>query len=241
MTAGEQRGGEPTRMRRRRKYKNKIKEGKMNKLAELKEKLKELSPEELEELKTFITTDETGVENAEAEKTEAIDTTIETKEDEKVEDPNTEKKAEENTDAKTEPLEEVLKTEEKPAEVAETTATDEVPTEDKNDENKGTEEAVSEPKPETEEDDIPIMTKGKPSGEEGAVDEGSVTAETGETLPIDYEQIIEGQNAKIAALEAENASLKNKVNGAFGYSAKPTTPAKVNRLYDECEDVHFHR
>lgn len=204
----------------------------MDKLAELKEKLKELSPEELEEFKTFVVTDEP--------KTEETEPVTETKEEDK-EEQITDEKAEDNAKEETAPSEETQEAEEKPAEAAETTATEEVPTEEGKGENEGTEEAVAEPQPETEDDDIPIMTKGAPAGEEDAVDEGSITAETGETLPIDYEQIVEGLNAKIAALEAENASLKNKVNGAFGYSAKPATPAKVNRLYDECEDVHFHR
>lgn len=214
----------------------------MDKLAELKEKLKELSPEELEAFKTFITANETKAESEETAETEAPDTAVVTKEEEKVEEQITEEKAEENTEAETAPSEETPEAEEKPAEAAETTATEEVPTEEEKGENEGTEEAVTEPEPETQEDDdIPVMTKGAPAGEVDTVDEGSITAETGETLPIDYEQIIEGLNAKVAALEAENASLKNKVNGAFGYSAKPTTPAKVNRLYDDCADVHFHR
>lgn len=213
----------------------------MGKLAELKEKIKTLSPEELEEFKNFLTADESKAEEAETKETEAPDAAVETKEEEKVEE-TSEEKAVETAEAETAPTEEAPETEEKPAEAAETTATEEVSTEEEKGENEGTEEAVEEPKPETpEEDDIPVMTKGVPAGEEDTVDGGSVTAETGETLPIDYEQIVEGLNAKIAALEAENASLKNKVNGAFGYSAKPATPAKVNRLYDECEDVHFHR
>ena len=49
-------------------------------------------------------------------------------------------------------------------------------------------------------------------------------------------------NEIIAALEAENASLRNKYEGAFGFSAKPTIPAKANSLYDDAiDDVHFHK
>lgn len=215
----------------------------MDKLEELKEKLKELSPEELEAFKTFITADETKAESEETTETEAPNTAVETKEEEKVEERITEEKAEENTEAETTPSEETPEAEEKPAEAAETTATEEVPTEEEKGENEGTEEAVTEPEPETQEDDdIPIMQKG-----EAAVDEeseavpNSLVAETGEELPFDYEQIIEAQNAKIAALKAENASLKTKVEGAFGYSAKPANSAKVNRLYDDAVDVHFRK
>ena len=57
----------------------------------------------------------------------------------------------------------------------------------------------------------------------------------------DYQKIIESLNAKITALEEENSKLKNKVEGAFGYSAKTSEPAKVNRLYDDAIDVHFHK
>lgn len=210
----------------------------MNKLAELKEKLKELSPEELEQFKAFLTTDEESAE-------ETKEPATETKEEEKTEgSTSSEEKAEDNVKEEINAsTEEVTETEEKPAEAGETTPAEEVPTTEENGEIEGIKE-TTEPEQTTEEDDdIPQMTKGEPVGvgETDTVDNSSVTAETGETLPIDYEQIVEGLNAKIAALEAENASLKNKVNGAFGYSAKPSAPAKVNRLYDECEDVHFHR
>lgn len=210
----------------------------MNKLAELKEKLKELSPEELEQFKAFLTTDEESAE-------ETKEHTTETKEEEKTEESTTsEEKAEDNVKEETNaPIEEVTKTEEKPAKAGEITPAEEVPTTEENGETEGIKETTEPEQTAEEDDDIPQMTKGEPVGvgEADTVDNSSVTAETGETLPIDYEQIVEGLNAKIAALEAENASLKNKVNGAFGYSAKPSAPAKVNRLYDECEDVHFHR
>lgn len=209
----------------------------MNKLAELKEKIKELSPEELEEFKGFLTANEESAEETQEPATEP-------KEEEKTEEETNinEEKAEEKVEEEAEPKIEVTETEEKPAEAEETTEAEEVPATEENGEIEGKEEAETEPVEETEEeDDIPEMVKMPTTESEETVDNGSITAETGETLPIDYEQIVEGLNAKIAALEAENASLKNKVNGAFGYSAKPATPARVNRLYDECEDVHIHK
>jgi len=207
----------------------------MDKLAELKEKLKELSPTELEELKSYLKTDE-GTEETEATKAE---TEASKAEEEKPE--GSEKVADETAEATPEAEASQETAEEKPAEAAEETKAEEVPTETKTSENEANVSAVQAPVETSQKDDIPIMQKGVVTSEDDTVDEGAVTAETGEKLPIDYEQIVEGLNAKIAALEAENASLKNKVEGAFGYSAKPTTPAKVNRLYDECEDVHFHK
>lgn len=209
----------------------------METLAELKEKLKELSPEELEQVKVFLSTDEEVAE-------ETRKTATETKEEEKTEEStSSEEKAEDNVKEEINaPTEEATETEEKPAEARESIPAEEVPTTEENGGNDGLNQPTDEPKQTAnEDDDIPEMIKGEPVGETDTVDNDSITAETGETLPIDYEQIVEGLNAKIAALEAENASLKNKVNGAFGYSAKPSAPAKVNRLYDECEDVHFHR
>lgn len=211
----------------------------MEKLAELKEKLKELSPEELEELKAFIAEGEKTEETAETEKTEEAAPTEEPKAEEKVADESS-AAAEESAAPETAPEKEPA---EETAETTEETKAEETPAEEPKGENEGTETAQQEPAPTTpdEDDDIPAMQKIAPTGGDDAVDEGSITAETGETIPVDYEQIIEGLNAKIAALTAENASLKNKVDGAFGYSAKTTMPAKVNRLYDECEDVHIHK
>lgn len=206
----------------------------MDKLAELKEKLKELSPTELEELKSYLKTDE-GAEEAEDPKVEAETPKAEEKPE------GSESAADETADATPEAEASQETTEEKPAEAAEETKAEEVPTEAETSENEANVSAVQAPVETSQEDDIPIMQKGVVTSEDDTVDEGAITAETGEKLPVDYEQIVEGLNAKIAALEAENASLKNKVEGAFGYSAKPTTPAKVNRLYDECEDVHFHK
>ena len=207
----------------------------MEKLAEIKEKLKELSQQEMEELKALLTQDkETPVE----EEKEETGKTKEVKREE-----NSDTKADDNADAETLPE---IKPQEAPREQESNKdeqtleESESKPKTAENGENDGNEETQQEPISNTL-DDIPLMQKGVPESEEDSVDEGSVTAETGETLPIDYEQIIDGLNSKIAALEAENTSLKNKVEGAFGYSAKPSVSTKVNRLYDECEDVHFRR
>ena len=63
----------------------------------------------------------------------------------------------------------------------------------------------------------------------------------GNAMPVDYEAIIEGLNAKNLALEAENKRLKAMTEGAFGFSAKPQAPVKVNRLYDDCADIKFRK
>ena len=103
-----------------------------------------------------------------------------------------------------------------------------------------------------EDDDIPMMKKGMDTSmedEDVVPQSDNITADDGTEIPVDYQQIIEGLNAKNAALEAENTSLKaenaglkNKYEGAFGFSAKPSMPAKVNSLYDDAiDDVHFHK
>jgi len=83
--------------------------------------------------------------------------------------------------------------------------------------------------------DVPAMSKQENSNASIADDE------TGEELPVDFEQIIEAQQAKITALQAENAKLKTRVEGAFGYSAKPAGSVKVNKLYDDALDLSFHK
>lgn len=84
---------------------------------------------------------------------------------------------------------------------------------------------------ETDTEDIPIMEKGNlVRGEE----EEEISAP-------DYEEIIKGLNAKVEEQAEELRRLRDKVEGAFGYSAKSPIPAKTNRLYDNCEDIHFHK
>ena len=213
----------------------------MDKLEQLKTMLKDLSPEEVEEVKNMINStsaDETPIEDI-PKTDEVSEQRSEDSAEEKSESipaVDSDDKKEETTSAEEASTEDPTKEEEKAEEIPAETLTDgEDPSE---------EEAKEETSTTTsdEDDDIPKMQKGISISEE--VDAGSpqnVTAETGEDIPVDYEQIVEGLNAKIAALEAENASLKNKVDGAFGYSAKASMPAKVNRLYDECSDVHFHK
>lgn len=211
----------------------------MDKLEQLKEQLKALSPEEVEKLKAFLNTvndeetktedepvsndvkDETPKEESEPIETEENAQAVENKEEIPVE-PNPTEYTSESVEAPTE--------EEKSEPVVEETPSEE---------SKVEEQVAKTP---TEYDDIPKMQKGIDASDDGDVETApKVTAETGEELPIDYEQIIEAQNAKIAALQAENSSLKNKVEGAFGYSSKPAIPTKVNKLYDDATDVHFHK
>ncbi len=69
-----------------------------------------------------------------------------------------------------------------------------------------------------------------------------LTDEQGEEMPIDYQQIIDGLNAKIMALQAENASLKAKTEGAFGLTSRVTQPVPVHTLYDnDTSDIHFKK
>ncbi len=61
-------------------------------------------------------------------------------------------------------------------------------------------------------------------------------------MPVDYQSIIDGLNAKIMALEAENKELKAKTDGAFGLVAKPGMAVKANSLYDDdVSDIHFKK
>jgi len=65
--------------------------------------------------------------------------------------------------------------------------------------------------------------------------------DTDDDMPVDYQQIVDGLNAKILALEAENASLKAKTEGAFGLTPRPGEPVKVRSLYDDTSDIHFKK
>ncbi|MBR2385679.1 hypothetical protein IKA92_07440 [bacterium] len=228
-------------------------------LEELKAKLKNLSPEEIAELKAFLNTgneEAAPAEEAEPviEKTETVDETAESSENTE-EAPAAETTSEElpvEEEAPAEPTEEKSEGEEAIPAEEKSEATEEVtegegPTQEETSE-EAKEEAPAEEtaaEPEAEEDDIPMMKKGveAPIADDDTVPVSeNITAETGEELPVDYEQIVEGLNAKIAALQAENASLKNKYEGAFGFSAKPSVPGKVNPLYDDAiDDIHFHK
>ena len=64
-----------------------------------------------------------------------------------------------------------------------------------------------------------------------------VPDDTGAEMPVDYQQIIDGLNAKNLALEAENKQLKAKVEGAFGLSGKPGAFVPVNPLYNDTSDI----
>lgn len=225
----------------------------MDKLEELKKQLKALSQEEAEAIKEFLNSEVAEQTEATEEATVEVDTepASEASEANTEAEPAVEESAAIETEeapaeeAMAETVEEVAEaaqTEEELGE-AQTEAAEEQPiTEEAEPSTEAVAEEEQTPSEEPQQDDIPSMQKG-----EAAVDEeaeaipNSLVAETGEELPVDYEQIIEAQNAKIAALQAENASLKTKVEGAFGYSAKPANSVKVNRLYDDAVDVHFRK
>ena len=236
-------------------------------LEELKAKLKNLSPEEIAELKAFLnsgSSEEAPAEETEPamEKPEAVETAdekpaetteeggdvaeeTETAEATSEELPAEEEAPAEPTEEKTEG-EEAIPAEEKSEGTEEVTEGEGPTPEETSEESK--EEAPAEEAPAdpaADEDDIPMMKKGMeaPMADDDVVPTSdNITAETGEEIPVDYEQIVEGLNAKIAALQAENASLKNKYEGAFGFSAKPSVPGKVNPLYDDAiDDVHFRK
>lgn len=86
---------------------------------------------------------------------------------------------------------------------------------------------------------IPEMSNSEPieEAEEVQEQEQPLQDEEGGEMPIDYSQIIDGLNAKIMALEAENKQLKAKVEGAFGLTGKPAGFTAVNRLYGDTSDI----
>jgi len=202
----------------------------MDKVEKLKLKLKELSKEEMEQLKQFLESEEVAVEPETPMEESVAETQQETEE-------NTEEVVEDKPQEQEEPkMEEVVDI---VNELPEKEAEPETPKPEKEGadvEEDASEETVEE---EQEEEAIPQMQKGAERGEEE--EPSAVLEENNEEPPIDFEQIIEAQQAKISALQAENASLKNKVEGAFGYSAKPASSVKVNRLYDDAADLHFHK
>lgn len=231
-------------------------------LEELKAKLKNLSPEEVEELKSFLnaekpadeTSEETSTENS-AESAEETTETVETPADNAdegatetsedlpaEEEPAEEPAAEPVQDEESTPAEEVAEEAKAPAE--EEGPTDEA-SEQATDAESETEEA---PEISSDEDDDLVMVRGGQAPDEDAVAEPAEPAsqnlvtDEGEELPIDYKEILEAKDARILALEAEIASLKNKYEGAFGFSSKPSMPTKVNSLYDDAiDDIKFHK
>ena len=202
-------------------------------LDKIKKVLKELA-EELEKVKAFMTEIEATPDNGretlqnDTETSEPDVSTVDTQdvqEAKPVEDPDIKE------DQKEEPQVEEIKEElqvEVPEEEPE--GEPEIPKEDYGEINQ---------KPENirDDDNIPNFQKGVEEEPEALTDD-----ETGEELPVDFKQIVDAQNAKIIALEAENKQLKAKVAGAFGYSSKPVMPAKTNRLYDEnLDNIHFKK
>lgn len=209
----------------------------MDKIAKLKELLKDLTAEELEEAKSLLDNDSTDESSPE----ESEDLKV-TENSEESDSENTDEKSDEETSEETLNSSEEIDKECDDMEDCEEEKTDSESSEEDAQEVLKEEDTAEEEQEDSavEEDDIPKMVKTSDPQEEistapNIVDNG------GEEVPVDYQQIIDAQNAKIAALEAEVKSYKSKIDGAFGYSSKPSMPAKVNRLYDDCSDVHIHR
>ena len=104
-------------------------------------------------------------------------------------------------------------------------------------EEKDNEEVTDEP--------IPDMASSATSGEnqetaapmQEEVQPPPLQDEQGGDMPIDYQQIIDGLNAKAMALETENKQLKAKLEGAFGLTSKPGAFTPVNNLYGDTTDI----
>lgn len=227
----------------------------MEKLEKLKAMLKELSPEEVEELKAFLNTD------TEESKTEDASTANEVKDDNSVSEDKSEIEDAPAEQSSETPADETLTSVDQPApdvkegedtsDVSVSTESEEkteelTPEEQPSEENASTDESA--PTDDSDEEDIPMQKVGGKQSDDDVVD-NSITAEDGETLPVDYDQVIDGLQAKITALEAEkksleaeNSALKSKVDGVFGYSAKASAPTRVNGLYDDAiDEIHFHK
>lgn len=226
----------------------------MEKLEQLKAMLKELSPEEVEELKAFLNSD------TEDTPTEDTSTTDEVKDDNAESEPSAEEEnapaevsnktpADEASTPGDEPTPDVKEGEDTSDNSVSTESEEKTeeptPEEQPSEENASTDENV--PTDDSDEEDIPMQKAGNQSDDD--VVDNSITAEDGETLPVDYDQVIDGLQAKITALEAEkksleaeNTALKSKVDGVFGYSAKASAPTRVNGLYDDAiDEIHFHK
>ena len=222
-------------------------------LEELKEALRKLSADDLADVKKFLGGEETETESAPVEEpkpeenkdTEASEKSTEEQEPATAETAPDAETPSEDVETETPSEAESQVTDEKSAE-----STDEVPAEKS--EEAANEKPAEEPNKETatpeqpaeapaELEPIPEMAKVPTAEKEQEAPTASIVDDKGETLPVDYEQVIDGLKAKNAALEAENTRLRAKVEGAFGFTAKASAPAKVNRLYDDCSDIQIHK
>lgn len=190
----------------------------MERLEQIIDLLKGLSDEDIEKLKVSLKADAENV----SDKEELVN-------ENNVEEDNSEEIVESEENAETDEEKQEKVEDEKVVDESEETESEEL-------ENLNTEQL--DPPQEEKSEEIPTMQKS------GQVEDNDIVvppqAEIEEDL-IEKEKIIEAQKAKIEALETENATLKSKVEGAFGYSSKASMPAKTNRLYDDCSDVHIHR
>ena len=204
-------------------------------IEQLKELLKSLSSEDLQNLKDYV-----GTLLSASDSKEEVEESETSNSGEEIEAESADENATDE-EASNVPVEDTKEAEEVQSEEMVQTPDNEL----KEEPGANTDESVKgiqevEAQNEETEDDIPSMQKVVPT-EVSEDNSDEVVSDEGDSIPVDYEQIVEGLNAKIAALEAENANLKSKVDGAFGYSAKTSIPAKINRLYDDCSDVHFHK
>ena len=230
-------------------------------LEELKEALRKLSADDLADVKKFLDGEETETESAPVEEpkpeenkdTEASEQSTEEQETATAESapdaetpPAEEKPAEQPSEAESSAPDEQLedKSAETPAESPEETpekAAEETPTEKPSEETEQPAEPEQPAEAPAELEPIPEMQKLPTVDAEQEAPFANITADDGKELPIDYDQVIDGLKAKNMALEAENTRLKAKLEGAFGFSAKASAPAKVNRLYDDCSDIQIHK
>lgn len=237
----------------------------MGKLKQLKEMLKDLSPEEVDQIKAFLngevedTTNEPEttekpvdeVESAETEKTKSeevsesdgvVEESTKTEEGASSEESSDETTLDESTpedESESETTETVEETKSQDESVENVEETEKVASEEQN--SAESEQKTESEQPSNGEDDDLVMRKLDDSITDEVVENSAEVPnltddETGKELPVDYEQIIAGLNAKNAALEAEIKQLRAKVNGAFGLSSKAPMPGKVNHLYDEAAD-----
>lgn len=181
--------------------------------------LEKLAPQERQQLKSFLDGSDTTAEQSNDVRPEIAEVPEETaaKSDEVVE----EKTA---ADTETEKL-----TEDVPEKEAEIEGTD--------DEVLDEETAVEEPIFQKSEDAAPEAEQPTESEQTERP-----TDEQGETVPVDFQQIIDGLNAKIIALETENSALKAKTEGAFGLTSRTGELVKNNPLYDDdTSEIHFKK
>ena len=201
------------------------------KITKLIKLLRKLPDAKIEELISKLGEEESVVEpevEEVAEETEEVETDAEEAEGEEVEEEGEVTETEEGEEGGEEEVaEDTEESEEVEATESEVENTEEV--------DDGSEEEVVMQKgvPEQdEEEEIEEVDEGVDQMVDGEVDE-TVTDAEGEKMPIDYQDIIDGLNAKILAQDNEIKRLRAKCEGAFGVMAKSRANVKRNALYDD--------